>query len=269
MWTRKELKARGKAAFLANYWKCVLAALILALISGGLSYRSSTSRPYTSDSSVQMEDRQLMEYMAEQMEDMGGNALERFLFRAASRGTRMLAVRSHGSTAAMVGGAGLASLVLSILVFNPLIVGCYRFFLQNSRGDGDLKHLGVGFKDGWGNVVLVMFLRNLFIVLWSLLFLIPGIVKSYSYRLVPYILKEHPELSGTDAITLSRKMMKGHKGDAFVLDLSFIGWILLSVLTLGILTIFYVGPYIQATNAELYEAVRADYEARLAAGTGT
>jgi hypothetical protein len=267
MWTRKELKARGKAAFLANYWKCVLAALILALISGGLSYRSSTSRPYTSDSSVQMEDRQLMEYMAEQMEDMGGNALERFLFRAASRGTRMLAVRSHGSTAAMVGGAGLASLVLSILVFNPLIVGCYRFFLQNSRGPARLNELGAGFQDDWGNVILVMFLKNLFIALWSLLFIVPGFVKAYSYRMVPYLLEEHPELKGTQVITISRQMMNGHKGRAFVLDLSFLGWIILSALTFGILHLFWVGPYIQATDAQLYEAVKADYEARLAAGT--
>ena len=100
-----------------------------------------------------------------------------------------------------------------------------------------------------------------------MLFIIPGIVKAYAYRMVPYILKEHPELSGTQAITLSRRMMKGNKGDAFVLDLSFIGWILLSALTFGILHLFYVGPYIQATDAELYKVVRADYEARLAAGT--
>jgi uncharacterized membrane protein len=120
-----------------------------------------------------------------------------------------------------------------------------------------LKHLGVGFQDGWGNVVLVMFLKNLFLMLWTLLFIIPGIVKIYSYRMVPYILKEHPELSGTKAITLSRQMMNGHKWNAFVLDLSFIGWIILSALTLGILHIFYVGPYIQATDAELYEALKA------------
>ena len=84
-----------------------------------------------------------------------------------------------------------------------------------------------------------------------------GIIKAYSYRMVPYILKEHPELSGTKAITLSRQMMNGHKWNAFVLDLSFIGWIILSALTLGILHIFYVGPYIQATDAELYEALKA------------
>lgn len=73
------------------------------------------------------------------------------------------------------------------------------------------------------------------------------------------MLKDHPELSGTEAITLSRKMMNGHKADAFVLDLSFLGWLLLSALTLGILHIFYVGPYVQATDAELYKAIAGAY----------
>ena len=113
--------------------------------------------------------------------------------------------------------------------------------------------------------MLTMFLQGLFLVLWTLLFIVPGIVKAYAYRLTPYLLSEHPELTGTQAITLSRQMMKGHKWRAFVLDLSFIGWILLSVLTLGILTIFYVGPYMNATDAELYEAVKAEYEAKNAA----
>jgi len=161
-----------------------------------------------------------------------------------------------------VGGLGLIGLVLSILVFNPLIVGCRRFFLRNSLSNAGLNELGAGFQGNWGNVILTMFLRNLFIALWSLLLVIPGIIKAYSYRLVPYLLKDHPELSGTEVITLSRKMMNGHKADAFVLDLSFLGWLLLSALTAGILHIFYVGPYIQATDAELYKAIAGAYTAQ-------
>jgi len=161
-----------------------------------------------------------------------------------------------------LGGTGLVGLALSILVFNPLIVGCYRFFLQNSRSQAELGELGAGFRDDWGNVVLTMFLKNLFLILWSLLFIVPGIVKAYSYRMVPYLLKEHPELKSTQAITMSRRLMNGHKWNAFVLDLSFLGWFLLSALTFGILHIFYVGPYVQATDAELYKAVTAEYSAR-------
>ena len=108
-----------------------------------------------------------------------------------------------------------------------------------------------------------MFLRDLFVALWTLLFIIPGIVKMYAYSLVPYILAENPEMSGTEAIKLSNEMMKGHKWKAFVLDLSFLGWLLLSVLTLGLVGIFFANPYVYATDAELYKAIKADYENRV------
>ena len=253
MWTRRELKERAKAAFKANYWRCVLVAFILALLIGG-GAGSSVRKNETAD--LTTEQQKAMALLAE--DDNLGRLVE---------GMEKLSALPSSKIKISLGGLGLVGFLLSILVFNPLIVGCYRFFLQNSRGPAELNELGAGFRGDWGNVVLVMFLKNLFLALWTMLFIIPGIVKAYAYRMVPYILKEHPELSGTQAITLSRRMMKGHKGDAFVLDLSFIGWILLSALTFGILHLFYVGPYIQATGAELYKVVRADYEARLAAGT--
>lgn len=86
----------------------------------------------------------------------------------------------------------------------------------------------------------------------SLLFIIPGIIKSYEYRMVAYILADQPELTRKEAFELSRKMMNGNKWNAFVLDLSFIGWGFLTAITFGILGIFYVNPYIQHTNAALY-----------------
>ena len=253
MWTRRELKERAKAAFKANYWRCVLVAFILALLIGG-GAGSSVRKNETAD--LTTEQQKAMALLAE--DDNLGRLVE---------GMEKLSALPSSKIKISLGGLGLVGFLLSILVFNPLIVGCYRFFLQNSRGPAELNELGAGFRGDWGNVVLVMFLKNLFLALWTMLFIIPGIVKAYAYRMVPYILKEHPELSGTQAITLSRRMMKGHKGDAFVLDLSFIGWVLLSALTFGILHLFYVGPYIQATDAELYKVVRADYEARLATGT--
>ena len=253
MWTRRELKERAKAAFKANYWRCVLVAFILALLIGG-GAGSSVRKNETAD--LTTEQQKAMALLAE--DDNLGRLVE---------GMEKLSALPSSKIKISLGGLGLVGFLLSILVFNPLIVGCYRFFLQNSRGPAELNELGAGFRGDWGNVVLVMFLKNLFLALWTMLFIIPGIVKAYAYRMVPYILKEHPELSGTQAITLSRQMMKGHKGDAFVLDLSFLGWIILSALTFGILHLFYVGPYIQATDAELYKVVRADYEARLAAGT--
>ena len=109
-----------------------------------------------------------------------------------------------------------------------------------------------------------MFRRDISIALWSMLFVIPGIVKSYEYRMIPYLLAEHPEMTWKDAFAESKEMMTGNKWKAFVLDLSFIGWQLLSILTLGLLSVFYVNPYKFSTNAALYEAIKygtpTDYE---------
>ena len=254
MWTRKELKNRAKAAFKRTYWQCVLVALILTLLVGG----GAGSSVRKNKESYSSEERQIIRELAEHSD----SPLSRTFFDLVDREAQAAsALRFSRRITISLGGLGLVGLVLSILVFNPLIVGCYRFFLQNSRGVGALNELGAGFRDNWGNVVLTMFLKNLFLALWALLLLFPAVIKAYSYRLVPYILKEHPEFSGTQAITLSRKMMNGHKWDTFVLDLSFIGWWFLSLLTLGVLALFYVGPYYQATDAELYEAVRRSYEA--------
>jgi uncharacterized membrane protein len=107
------------------------------------------------------------------------------------------------------------------------------------------------FTKNFGNVFLAGLLQTLFIWLWSLLFVIPGIVKTYSYAMTQYILIDRPELSGNDAITESRKMMDGHKMDLFLLDLSFIGWYILSIFTFGIL-LLYVAPYHEAARAQFY-----------------
>ena len=101
-----------------------------------------------------------------------------------------------------------------------------------------------------------MFLRELFLCLWSMLRIVPGVIKRYSYRMVPYILADDPIIGAGDAITLSRKMMNGHKWNTFVLDLSFIGWDLLSILTMGLLGVFYVNPYQFSTDAELYQVLK-------------
>ena len=97
---------------------------------------------------------------------------------------------------------------------------------------------------------------DLFTYLWSLLFVIPGIIKGYEYRMIPYILAENPGIDYREAFAASKQMMDGNKWKAFVLDLSFFGWNFLSIFTCGILAIFYVMPYIYMTNAELYVALK-------------
>jgi uncharacterized membrane protein len=106
-------------------------------------------------------------------------------------------------------------------------------------------------------IIKTMLLSKIFIFLWSLLLIIPGIIKSYAYRMVPYILADNPNIGAEKAIELSNEMTRGHKFDMFVLDLSFIGWYLLGTLALGI-GVFLVMPYDNATNAELYLVLRND-----------
>ena len=265
MWTRKELKERGKAAFRANYWRCVLVALVLVLITGGVGgfsgYRSghqlsqsqSQSQSQKDPLSVDVEglDPEAAEELDESLEELSQ------AFNALSEEDKDAVA---GTVAAVIFGViaviFTVSFVLSILVFNPLQVGCQRFFSENSKDKADLNEMGFGFgRGGYGRVVKTMLLNDIFLLLWTLLFIIPGLVKSYSYRMVPFILAQEPELSGREAITRSREMMNGHKWNTFVLDLSFILWILLTIITLGIVGVFYFNPYYYATNAELYYAL--------------
>lgn len=96
---------------------------------------------------------------------------------------------------------------------------------------------------------------SLFVFLWSLLFIIPGIVKAYSYRFTPYILADCPNVKAKDALKLSMRMTDGVKGEIFVFDLSFIGWFLLTFLTCGILSIYTI-PYFKVAEATLYESMK-------------
>ncbi|MBR1861102.1 MAG: DUF975 family protein [Lachnospiraceae bacterium] len=153
---------------------------------------------------------------------------------------------------------GVFSIALDLFVFKPIEYGCRKFFKEAHSGNPRLSLIFSGFTDGYMNIVKVLFFRDLFIFLWSLLFIIPGIVKSYEYRMVPYLLSENPKMSKDEATKLSSRMMKGNKWKAFVLDLSFIGWHILSALTMDILGIFYVKPYQQATNAALYLALKEE-----------
>ena len=98
--------------------------------------------------------------------------------------------------------------------------------------------------------------------LWSLLCVVPGIVKAYSYRMVPYIIAESPDMDQREAFRLSRSMMDGNKWRVFVYDLSFIGWEILNAFTFGFLGLFYVNPYKATADAELYAQIRDEFLGR-------
>ncbi|WBY63861.1 DUF975 family protein [Thermocaproicibacter melissae] len=164
----------------------------------------------------------------------------------------------------------LLEILVTILVVFPLSVGLSRFFVHNRFGDTKFETLFSSFKHGYGNSVGTMFVTYLITVLWSMLFVIPGIIKSLQYWLVPFLLSDNPNMSGSRARQLSRMMTDGEKGAIFVLYLSFIGWFFLAAIVIEIVgalcgpismlaaTVItsFVTAYVQATFAELYIFLR-------------
>ena len=277
MWTRKELKDKAKVSLKVNYWKTVLVTLIVLAIAGGAGgFNSTFSIPVamtgstmpTSSSTVHVSNDDVSvsvdgdKIHVDVKDDGSGHA-----------GTS----KSHGSTAqarsvdVSVGPAavmfGITALLIGLMVaaiaiafyafiFNPALVGAQRFFLRNLNRPAEIKEIAYAYDNNYLETVKTIFMRDLFIFLWSLLLIVPGIIKSYEYRMIPYLMAEDPTLTRQRAFEESKRMMTGQKWNTFVLDLSFLGWYILSALTLGILAIFYVGPYQSLTNAALYEKLR-------------
>lgn len=255
MWDRKEIKARGKAAFQANYWRCVLIALILfAIVGGGASSGRSSGHSNTdsndygiyADGTIRAGDTTIHYNTPEQFQEAMREIMPKL----------KPALPVFGAALGIIALLGTA---VKLLLVNPLEVGCCNFFLRNSEHPAELGEIKRSFQPEWLHNVVTLLLRDIFIALWCLLLVVPGIIKAYAYRMVPYIQAEHPEMSGTEALKRSEAMMKGHKWNAFVYDLSFIGWYILVGITVGILGVFYVNPYKAAANAELYRAISAGY----------
>lgn len=159
-------------------------------------------------------------------------------------------------------GAVLSSFgfVLTLLML-PLSWGYVVSLLRNHRGgDVEVSNIFDGFRQ-YGRVWFTVFLTGLYTFLWTLVLIVPGIVKSCSYGVTNYVLYDNPDLSGNAAIERSMAMMEGHKMQLFLLALSFIGWGILCLFTLCVGFLWLV-PYVQASMAAFYEEVKADYEAR-------
>ena len=159
---------------------------------------------------------------------------------------------------ALIIGALSATMLGTLILGGPITVGMMEFYKRADKDDNpSVENIGYGFNN-FGNAMVGFILSAIFIMLWSLLLIIPGIIKSYAYAMTFYLINKDSSLSGKEAIALSQKMMKGYKWKLFVLQLSFIGWILLDMLTFGLLGIFYVTPYMQQSFYDFYDMV---YEA--------
>ena len=221
MWTIREMKERVKAAFKANYWPCVLVALLMGL------FTATATATYRTDSSTE--------------------------FQYAVQSGDKAAIAALVGAFVLVAGIGL---VIKIFLVNPIKLGGVHFFTENiEAGPMPVGAIKSGFQN-YGHNFVVLLLQDVYLTLWFLLLIVPGLIKAYSYRMVPYILAEHPEFSATEVITRSREMMNGHKWQAFKLDLSFLGWILLGALTLGLVNVFWTAPYMESAQAALYLKLR-------------
>ena len=229
MWDRKLFKEKGKAAFRGSRGPYICVLLMVTVISIVISLLQGTASSLSAIGN-----------MASSMD--GGAAVDSIVSTTSS---------ISAPSAALIG-------LITLFFLIPLSVGIARFSLLASRSHGtEFKNVWFGFKSGnYFNIVLVMLLKLVYTMLWTFLFIIPGLIKSYSYALVEFILAENPDMKHSDAITLSRKMMDGYKWKMFVMELSFLGWLILGALTLGILDILWVMPYMQASYAEAYKFLK-------------
>lgn len=165
---------------------------------------------------------------------------------------------------AICGALGSVGSLLTLLLM-PMGWGYMMTFLANHRREDNdpfnISHLMDGYRD-FSRIFLTLLLQGVYTILWMILLIVPGIIKSLSYAMTSFILRDRPDMKNNAAIELSMAMMEGHKADLFWLYLTFIGWAILCIPTLGI-GFFWLNPYIQSTLANFYEEVKAEYEGRV------
>ena len=279
-WKRKEIKEKGKNTFRANFWKCVATALILVIVGGGtagafggggnaFSHRDEESAGH----SINMVNEDWNFSFDADMNDDEGNisigigpsgeqdeSAEEIT--EAQEESEVIDIPAEAMVAFVVVMAVAAlfifavALVIDAFIANPLELGCKRFFRRNLDEPAAMSNIAFAFDSNYKNICKTMFLRDIYTVLWSLLFVIPGIIKAYEYKMIPYLLSENPDMPMEEVFAESRRLMTGNKWKAFVLDLSFILWDIASALTCGIAGLFWVAPYKASTQAALYEAVK-------------
>jgi len=261
-WTRKELKERAKEALRRNYWKVVFVSFIFIALSGGVSHHSSASATGKGEGGKAHE---LVAIETDEMDADGASAFGEMMNAIGDSIDRALDGLSEVRIAAIVAFAVVMAVIfvvvmiiglaLDVFLINPLWIGAQRFMLKCVDGKGNIAELGYTFDHQYLNGVKTTFMRDLYVFLWALLFIIPGIYKKYQYYMVEFILAENPDMPYKEVLDRSKKMMDGQKWNAFVLDLSFLLWHMLTFITCGISEIAFVGPYVNLTHAALYRAL--------------
>lgn len=258
MWTRSRIKQEAKTSLKRfGYWMPLLVTFLTGIITGGISTGTSSgtsiSTEYTQEYHGDLTPAGFAAFLDEYLGEFFGEigmALESFF-------SNPLIAMTTAFVIVLAFAVGLLiAFGWSAFVAGPVIVGKNRYFMEHRAFDSKFERLFWSFRGGrYMNVVKTMFWREIKIFLWSLLFVIPGIIKAYEYCMVPYILAENPQISTERAFEISKQMTKGEKWKIFVLDLSFIGWRIVGILCCCVGEIF-LEPYYEATFAELYQVMR-------------
>lgn len=287
---RKGMKVAAKKAQRKHYWMIVAICLFASVF--GVAYTSSTlsvSTPQTEDSTQSNDMYDVLQDLAvgnendarekvkQNQEQIVNNDTDATfgrrrgviasLLNSFASGSMVIAVADAINSVTHNGGVSIAvPVILSLAVYIfvwPFIQETYRIVMARMLLEGRSYNKLPASRffypihtRKWPRMAWTMFVENVFLFLWSLT-IVGFFIKQYSYRMVPYIVAENPNIEALDAIRLSRRMMKGHKWECFVADCSFLGWYLLNLIAFGLSGIFYSNGYNAAFFAEYYVYVRS------------
>lgn len=288
MWKRKDLKEKARKVVKKNYWTAIIVCFIIAIFTGEFG----TSIIWKTDDSLdpnyailnddmiiqnELNEEKIQEAQQESQEleekksnlnnielkiwdviQSNFNSLtksQKYVFKIWDAIEMFNINQLYLGIGLMI--AAFIALIYIIILAEPLTVGEKRYFIKARNGeDTKVGIMAEVFKKGsWKNIAITMILRDIYNLLWFIT-IIGGFIKLYEYKMIPYILADNPKIERKKAFELSKQMMNGNKWKAFILDLSFIFWNILSILTFGILNILYVNPYKVATSTELYEILK-------------
>nr|WP_300003516.1 DUF975 family protein [Tissierella sp.] len=267
MSTRKELKDRAKGFLRGNYWKAFIVCLISITIFGtsdsNMVLRFKENEAFKIQSPDDYAYSIGLLYQDGNITDWDGNIIRKIepenkgkyfivqnnplidIFSYEPTVLGFIKLQTYLTVAIII-------LIIGITIGSVMEVGKNRFFLRGFESEARVGDLFSTFnKEEYLPIFKTQFMKGLYIILWTLLLIVPGIIKTFEYMMVPYILAEDPHISTKEALELSSEMTDGHKWDIFVLGLSFILWDILGLISLGIGGVF-VRPYVEATFAKLY-----------------
>lgn len=290
MWTRNELKFDAKVFLRKNIKNAILACLIFLLLANIFSWYETSVNVITKNSILQFDEDIINEDFYNN-DFLYSTENERLFYEALKENDEVFTINLWSSLyffnldgnffnnnlyidftngnfnfkmpSIIISGIVSLFFILNIFFIQPLNIGVNKYFLRAYNNENELSTMFLPFKDGtWLKLSGKIFLMNLYLMLWSFLFIIPGIIKYFQYYYVEYILAENPTMSLSEAIKLSKEMTDGEKFEIFILQLSFIGWEILSLLAFSLGHLLLI-PYTKATYVRLYLFKKEQFQTKV------